>query len=176
MTDAAFKKLQAQWYAAARADGFQDIESPSGAVPSVLSHGVSPARTKVLAQLEQDRDATERLARLSPFEQRVWALHLDGVSNRGIARQLCVYRKLINETIWKLKARAKPERRSRRQPDSMRSHGVALLVRLGPSHVEALDHVRTLLNINGPEALRAGIVEFAKRISSKKGALSPCVR
>jgi hypothetical protein len=74
----------------------------------------------------------------------------------------------VDQAFTRLRAQVKAKGRGRkRNPDSFRSHEVALLVRLGPAHTLALDHVRSVLNCNGPEALRAAVVEFANRISRK---------
>lgn len=173
MTPAQLKRLEREWAAKLRADGFQDIESPSGMVPQPLSHGVSAKITRHVAELEQDREATPRLTFEEPWEVKAWALHCEDVSNREIARRLCVYRKLVDQTFARLRKQVRAKGRGRkRDPDSLRSHEVLLTVRLGPAHAVALDHVRTVLKCNGPEALRAAVVEFANRIS-RKGATLP---
>lgn len=169
MTPAQFQRLQRQWDAKLRAEGM-GLEAPSGMVPKPLSHGVSTKRTRALAQLEQDRELTPRLRFEGAWEERAWALHLEGVSNRNIAAKLCLYRKLVDETFARLRKQARPRGR-RRDPESLRSEGLQLHCLLTPEAREAFLYLqRTLAPLRISEIVRAALVGLARKTREGAGA------
>lgn len=145
MTTAQLKKLEREWAAKLRADGFQDIESPSGMLrPWDERRGI--ANTPEAAQLAEERARGEALRFASVFEEKVWGLHLEGLSNRAIAGKLCVYRKLVNETLWGLRARLeRPGPGRRRDPASMRSEAMRYELRLTGDVRQVVEHLRHVL-------------------------------
>jgi hypothetical protein len=163
MTREQFKRLEAEWNARLRADGFQDIEAPSGVIERRETKAASPAKLRRLAQLEQDREATPRLRFGEPWERKAWELHCDGVSNREIARKMCLYRKLVNQAFWRLRDQVlRPRRGPKRDESSMRHDGVNLTVRLTRDAALALDHVRQVLNVG--DLVRGHLIEVARKI------------
>jgi hypothetical protein len=176
MNAARLKRLEAEWAAKLRADGFVDIEAPGGMVPSVLSHGVSPARVRLLAQLEADREATPRLRFSEEWERKAWALHLEGVSNRQIAVRMCIYRKMVNEAFMRLRWQMeKPRPGRKRDPESLRSHGMVANLMLTPAAALALDHLHAALKVSKAEAVRMAVIKLAKETQGS-GANPPYSR
>lgn len=167
MTEAQFRKLEREWAAKLRAGGFRDIESPSGMIQSTDSR--SDGSLQDLAALAEDRARGEGHRFASPFDAQVWRLHVDGVSNRAIAKQLCVYRKLVDQAMWRLKGqmgRRKPG--PKRNPEAMRHDGVNLTVRLTRDVALAADHLRAVLDVSMGEVVRAGILELARKTPMRK--------
>jgi hypothetical protein len=168
MTPAQLKALEREWAAKLRADGFQDIESPSGMVQSWDAR--SDGNLQDTAALAEDRRRGEALRFSSEFERRVWAAHLEGLSNRAIAKRLCVYRKLVDQTMWALRGRL--ERRKpgpKRNPDAIRHDGVNLTVRLTRDAALAVDHLRAV-GIEPGEVIRAAVLELARKTPVRKAA------
>lgn len=174
------KRLEREWAERLRREGFQDIEAPGGMVPQPLSHGVSGARLRKLGQLEQDREATPRMRFLEAWEGKAWELHLEGLSNREVARRCCVYRKLVDQAFARLRRQAKGTPRGRpRDPESLRSHGMRMELLLTPAAALALDHIRAVLKVSKSEVVRRVIIGLARNIPATphgSGGIPPCSR
>lgn len=168
MTPAQLKALEREWAAKLRADGFQDIESPSGIVQSWDAR--SDGNLQDTAALAEDRARGEQLRFASNFERAVWELHLEGMSNRAIAERLAVYRKLVNQTMWALRGRLERRRPGpKRNPDAIRHDGVNLTVRLTRDAALAVDHLRES-GIEPAEVVRAAVLAVARKTSARKAA------
>lgn len=168
MTPAQLKALEREWAAKLRADGFQDIESPSGIVQSWDAR--SDGNLQDTAALAEDRARGEQLRFEKEFDAKVWELHVDGLSNRKIAEKLCVYRKLVNQTMWRLQAQLERRRPGpRRNPDAIRHDGVNLTVRLTRDAALAVDHLRAA-GIEPAEVVRAAVLAVARKTSTRKAA------
>lgn len=164
MTEAQFKKLEREWAAKLRAGGFRDIESPSGMIQSTDSR--SDGSLQDLAALAEDRARGEGHRFAAPFDAQVWRLHVDGVSNRAIAKQLCVYRKLVDQAMWRLRgqmARRKPG--PKRNPEGMRTEGLRMEVRLTRDAMDAVERLRAALppETSVSALVRMGLLELARK-------------
>lgn len=168
MTPAQLKKLEREWAARLRDQGLPDIESPSGMIQSWDAR--SDGNLQDLSALAEDRARGERLRFAGAFDAKVWELHLDGLSNRAIALKLCVYRKLVNQTMWRLQAQLERRRPGpKRNPDAIRHDGVNLTVRLTRDAALAVDHLRAA-GIEPAEVVRAAVLAVARKTSARKAA------
>lgn len=168
MTPAQLKRLEREWAAKLRADGFVDIEAPSGMIQSwdVRSDG----NMQDVAALAEDRARGEALRFTTQFERAVWELHVEGLSNRAIAARLCVYRKLVNQTMWALKARMERRRPGpKRNPEAIRHDGVNLTVRLTREAALAADLLRAA-GIEPSTVVRAALLDVARKTPTRKAA------
>lgn len=166
--------MRDSWYARAdalaRARGDRDIETPRGD----LRGG---RRILELAQRVEDGSVAAAVAKraflhqhafASDFARRVWEMHVEHVSNREIARHLAVNRKTIDRHMRRLllafERRDAPRRGRPRNPESLRSEGVRLSVRLSRTAAQALDHIRVALGIGEQDAVRLALQAAARDI------------
>ncbi|MCA1824367.1 MAG: hypothetical protein LC640_08930 [Frankia sp.] len=170
MTPGQLKKLEREWAARLRASGFQDIESPSGMLQSWDRR--SDGNLQDLSALAEDKRQGESLRFDSDFERRVWQLHTEGKSNRAIATQLCVYRKLVNQTMWRLTARAERRRPGpRRNPEAIRHDGCNLTIRLSRDAAAAREELdAALTGVTLADLLRQHILDLARKIPRRRAA------
>lgn len=107
----------------------------------------------------------------SAWERQVWGLHVEGLSNRKIARRLRAGRKRVEASLWALTAIMNgqaPERGRRgrpRDPEGFRAEGMQVKALLLPAHALALDHCRAVLGVSVAEVVRRGLLELRNRIS-----------
>lgn len=172
MSERDLKALREEWYARARASGFQDIESPSGQFIRGGS-GYTPGTYNHLRPVHLERARAFLLVHAfrGTFERQVWELHAGGTSNRQIARELGCNRKRVDPVIRRLTAameeREKRPRRGRpMDPEAIRRDGVTLTVRLSRAATMALDHLRSVCAPVG-SLVRDALVESARRIPAR---------
>lgn len=182
MKRADFEALQDEWNARLRASGFRDIESPSGDIEQ--RHLKASTRLKMDAGASEYMDAARAFLYTHTFrnehDRRTWELHVEGETNRAIARTLKTegipggYRKRVDLTIDRLRdamlaQRAGKRRRGRpRDPGGLRAEGSVAHAMLFPIHVLALDHIRTQLQVSAAEAVRRALLMTARNIAKRE--------
>jgi hypothetical protein len=173
-----------------RAAGFVDLENEQGEIESLskTSHAAIIGRGRTHQEIETLAEYYREAGRLlhehkfkSPVERRIWELHADGTSYtriwRTVKREIDsgelprerMYRRRVHAVVARLRSvfmgGAEAQKRGRkRDQDSMRSHGLAVVLRLTPAHFLALDHVRTRLQISRSEAVRRALAMLEKSI------------
>lgn len=179
--------LVAEWYrkadALARQRGDRDIETPAGDLRGNgrKIEGVGVGAAEYHAHCEEDGSfelATEKRRflhshRFANSEERaIWELHVDGFTARAIARQRGLAKTRVQRRLARLLAaferRATPRPGRPRDPNSLRSEGVRLHVRLSAAATLALDHIRTRLKVGQHEAIRLALVAAARGITGTR--------
>lgn len=162
-----------------RADGFRDIEAPSG----IIQRRQVSATTEANAAREEEyfARAQEFLGRhrfTNELERLVWSAHVQRKGRRVVAREVGVYPKYVDEVVARLKAvmkAAEPKKRRGRpkEDDSLRSEGLRYELRLRPRTQAALDHIRVVLGTRTDEMVRRAIEDIAHRITVRTGKENP---
>lgn len=162
--------------------GFDDIETPAGWLRSdgPLAHTDGHRVT----ELERFDDLEEYYRRAGQFlwdrdwyddtERRIWELHAEGASLTRIVRTVKreggrIYRRKAHSVVAGLRAEMLRDqlavRRGRGRPrdkESLRGHGMTMVVALNPAAALALDHVVTVLRVSKREAMRRAVVLMAR--------------
>lgn len=160
------------------ANGFHDIEAPSGVISRRKPTDKQLARAnhleRALAFLEEHRFR-------SKFDRKIWQLHCDGLSNRAIKRRLHTYRKLVDTRVRQLTAimDGRPIRRPGRpeKPDGLGEASSIARVRFGGPSLAALHFLMDALHVGLCDAVRLAVRAQASQVSGnsvdgKSGARS----
>lgn len=151
-------------------------------------HGTRRSQGRYEARLDEIETTAEYYRRASqllhehswrsPVERRIWELHTEAASYTRIWRTVRremeqgqlprekMYRRRVHAVVTRTRAilmGKAPKKRGRRvDPDSLRSHGMVLRLRVAPSHALALDHIRAVLRVSRSDVVRMGL-ELLKR-------------
>lgn len=143
-----FRKLQREWYAKARASGFEDLEGPTGEGPLSDRGNLHPitedraAYQRLGFRIEDGTAYTEwaesvlhSVSFRSQQERDVWRLHASGLSEVDIGTALTIARRSVRRHLTNTRERVSEVSRKKRWRDQKKQRTAeirALVTRSDP--------------------------------------------